>query len=466
MGFNNFRANVLLRVLAFIALTLVLAWSSLDTPWVATPFACAVLMLLSVVELIRYVERTTGELASFLNFVTHEDFSTPVTKPYKGKVFAELSRAYAVLAGTLRRLNLQKAANYQYLEAVIEHVGIALCCLNESGEVKMSNDSAHRLFGVPYLHSNRSFGRIDQRLPDLLMRLTNGERTLLDVRRGDDTLQLVLYATTFELLGQHYKLVSFHNIHDELDQQEIDSWRKLIRVLTHEIMNSVTPIISLSRLLRETMIDESGTPEFRTLLPQEQADMLRSVTAIHARSSGLLDFVQAYRSFAKLPDPVFSQVDARALLERVRQLMSQEISAAQITVDLECSEAGLTIHADAAQAEQVLINLLRNAVEALAGRTQPRIELRAFSTDQTKVLLQVSDNGAGILSEHLDSIFVPFFTTKRNGTGVGLSISRQLMRVNRGGISVRSTPGKGTVFTLRFQGRGKDRAPVAEGAPS
>ena len=454
MAFSNFRANVIVRVLALAALALLLAWSLIDTNWVATPFACGALILLSVVDLVRYLERSTGELARFLNFVAHEDFSTPVTVGYKGKVFAELNQAYAAITGTLRRLNLQKAANYQYLEAVIEHVGVALCCFNETGEVKMTNSPALRLFDVPHLHSNLSFDRIDQRLPDLLMRLSNGERTLLDIRRGDDTLQLVLYATTFELLGQRYKLVSFHNIHDELDQQEIDSWRKLIRVLTHEIMNSVTPIISLSRLVRETMIDETSTPPaFRTLLPQEQADMLRSVTAIHARGSGLLDFVQAYRSFAKLPDPVFSDVDARALLERVRTLMSQEIDASHITVDLQCTEPGLTIHADAGQAEQVLINLLRNAVEAVAGRAHPRIDLRAASTNQGKVFLQVIDNGTGILAEHLDSIFVPFFTTKRNGTGVGLSISRQLMRVNRGGISVRSNPGEGTVVTLRFQRR-------------
>jgi len=454
MAFNNFRAHLILRVLGLAALSLLLAWSLIDTNWVATPFACGALLLLSVFDLIRYLERTTGELTRFLNFVAHEDFSTPVTVAYKGKVFTGLNEAYAVLTGTLRRLNLQKAANYQYLEAVIEHVGVALCCLNESGEVKMTNKPAHRLFDVPYLHSNLSFGRIDPRLPDLLMRLSNGERTLLDIRRGNDTLQLVLYATTFELLGQRYKLVSFHNIHDELDQQEIDSWRKLIRVLTHEIMNSVTPIISLSRLLRETMIDESITPPvFRALLPQEQADMLRSVTAIHARGSGLLDFVQAYRSFAKLPDPVFSDVDARALLERVRTLMSEEMDASRIKVDVQCSEPGLTLHADAGQAEQVLINLLRNAVDAVTGRAQPQIDLRAFSTDQGRVLLQVIDNGPGILPEHLDSIFVPFFTTKRNGTGVGLSISRQLMRVNRGAISVRSNPEEGTVVTLRFQGR-------------
>jgi signal transduction histidine kinase len=465
MGFNNFRANVIVRALALVVLSLVLAWSIVRTTWVATPFVCAALLLLSVVDFVRYVERTSGELASFLNFIAHQDFSTPVTIPYKGRVFAELQHAYRVLSGELRRLNLQREANQQYLEAVIEHVGIALCCLDAAGEVKMLNEPARRLFAVPYLHSNVSFRRIDARLPDLLMQLGDGERMLLDVRLGDDVLQLVLYATVFELLEQRYKLVSFHNIRDELDQQEIDSWRKLIRVLTHEIMNSVTPIISLSRLVRETMIDESKIPPvFRTLVPQEQADMLRSVTAIHTRSSSLLDFVQAYRSFAKLPDPVLGEVDVRTLLERVRTLMSQETDASQIAVDLQCKEPGLAIHADAGHAEQVLINLLRNAVEALAGRPKPRIELRGFRDDQGRIMLQVADNGAGIAAEHLDSIFVPFFTTKRNGTGVGLSISRQLMRVNRGGISVRSTPGEGTVFTLRFPqlpGReaGRERAP-------
>jgi two-component system nitrogen regulation sensor histidine kinase NtrY len=452
MGFNNFRANVILRALAFVVLALVLVWSVLATTWLATPVACGALLVVSVFELIRYVETTSGELATFLNCVAHQDFSTPAMPPNKGSVFAELGHAYRVLSGEFRRLNLQKAADHQYLEAVVEHVGVALCCLDERGGVKMANEPARRLFAVAHLNSHRSFGRIDARLPDLLSGLGDGERTLLDVRRGDDTLRLVLYATTFELLEQCYKLVSFHNIHDELDQQEIDSWLKLVRVLTHEIMNSVTPIISLSGLMRDTMIDETRTPAtFRTLNPEDQADMLRSVTAIHTRSCGLLDFVQAYRSFAKLPQPVFTDVDVRALLERVRTLMSQEIDAAHVAVDLQCKEPCLTVRADAGQVEQVLINLLRNAVEALAGKPQPRIELRGFRNDQGKVLVQVSDNGAGIATEHLDTIFVPFFTTKRNGTGVGLSISRQLMRANRGGISVRSAPGDGSVFTLRFQ---------------
>jgi two-component system, NtrC family, nitrogen regulation sensor histidine kinase NtrY len=452
MGLNNFRANVLVRVVVLAALCVVLAWSLVNTRWVATPLVCGALMLLSVFDLFRYVERTSRDFTRFLNYVAHHDFSTPVSIPYKGKVFTELQNAYQVLAGEFRRLNMQKAANHEYLEAVVAHIGIALVCLDDQGIVKMMNGSARRLFGVPHLNSARTFNRIDERLPDLLQQLEDGDRTLLSVRRGDDTLQLTLYATTFELLEQRYKLVSFQNIRDELDRQEIDSWQKLIRVLTHEIMNSVTPITSLSRLVRETMIDDSGgSPAFRTLTPQDRDDMLRSVTAIHSRSRGLLDFVDAYRSFARLPAPVFSDVDVLALFERARTLMSREVETLGIALTLQCQEAGLRIHADAMQVEQVLINLLRNAIESLAECATKRIDLRASRNDQGKVLLQVIDSGPGISPEHLDNIFIPFFTTKRSGTGVGLSVSRQIMHANRGLITVRSVAGEGCVFTLKFQ---------------
>jgi two-component system nitrogen regulation sensor histidine kinase NtrY len=451
MGWNNFRVNVLLRALAFIALCLLLAWALLNTQWVATPLVCGVLILLSVFELIRYVERTSRDLAGFLTFVAHQDFSTPVSLPRKGKVFAELEMAYRVLAGEFRRLRVQKAADHQYLESVVEHVGVALCCFDAQGLVTMMNDPARRLFGVPHLNSVRSFARIDERLPELLQKLGDAERTLLSVQRGDDTLQLVLYATQFELLEQKYTLVSFQNIRDELDRQEIDSWQKLIRVLTHEIMNSVTPITSLSGLIRDTLIDDShASPGFRALSLPEQSDILRSVTAIHTRSTGLLEFVEAYRRFAKLPRPTFAEVDVGMLLERVRTLLSQDLEGKHIALEVRRPDPALRVRVDATQIEQVLINLLHNAAEAVADRAAPRIELRGLRNEQGGVLLQVIDNGVGIDPVHLDSIFVPFFTTKRNGTGVGLSVSRQIMLANRGFISVRSTLGEGTTFTLKF----------------
>jgi two-component system nitrogen regulation sensor histidine kinase NtrY len=452
MGLSSFRLNVVLRVAAFACSCLVVMWSLINTQWLATVLLCATLAILCLVELIWYVERTTRDLTGFLAFVTHNDFSTPRASPGKGRVFVELQSAYEVLAGAFRQLNRQKAANHRYLEAVVEHVAVALCCFDEAGMVRMSNAPARRLFNVPHLNSLRSFERIDARLPELLRRMGEGERLLFSVRVADETLQLVLYATTFELLEQRYKLVSFQNIRDELDRQEIDSWQKLIRVLTHEIMNSVTPIVSLSGLIRESLIDESLAPAtFRKLSSSEQHDMLRGVTAIHTRGSGLLDFVQAYRSFARLPAPEFALVEVRALLQRVRMLVSQQTEPGGIVVAVACSQPDLTVRTDARQIEQVLINLMQNAIEALPGTRSPRIELYGSRNDQGQVLMQVIDNGPGIPAEHLDSIFVPFFTTKRNGTGVGLSICRQLMHANRGFISVRSAPQGGTAFTLRFR---------------
>lgn len=451
MVFSNFRANVMLRVAILAALCFVLLWGVINTKWLATPLVCGALLLLATIELIRYVERGSRDFTSFLSFVAHQDFSTAAAVPYTGRPFGQLQDAYRVLIGELRRLHLQKAANHQYLEAVVEHVGVALCCFDEQGVVKMMNGAARRLFDLPHLNSMRTFARIDERLPGVLQELGDGDRALLAVRLGDDALRLVLYATTFALLEQRYKLVSFQNIRDELDQQEIESWRKLIRVMTHEIMNSVTPIISLSGVIRETMIDESGTPGVRALTPHEQNDMLRSITAIHTRSSALLDFVQAYRSFAQLPPPVFTDVEVPALFERVRTLLSREIAQAGVTLQIRCDEPGLRIRADARQAEQVLINLVRNAIEALGSRPAPLIELRGSRNDDGDAILHVVDNGLGIAPEHLDSIFVPFFTTKRNGTGVGLSVSRQIMQANQGAISVRSAPGEGCVFTLKFQ---------------
>lgn len=456
MASTSFRTHVALRIVALPVLSAALAFGLTSTTWVMTPLLCAVLLVLVTFELIRYVETSARELSIFLRLAAHGDFTVPVPRPGKGRVFSELQEAYLILARQLQRLSQQKAADHRYLEAVVDHVGVALCCLDSAGKVTMLNQPARSLFRVPHLNSLRSFARVDERLPSLLQGLGNGERALLAVRRGDEVLQLVLFATTFEQPGARYKLVSFQDIADELERREADSWQKLISVLTHEIMNSVTPIVSLSSLLRDTMIDESCTPPqlraLQPLQPQEREDMLRSIAAIHARSSGLLEFVQAYRSFSRVPAPSFADVAVAALLERARTLMAQALDTQRIAVEVSCQPADLTLRADPLQLEQVLINLMRNAGEALEGHPAPRISLRGLRDNQGQVLLQVIDNGPGIAVEHLDSIFVPFFTTKRGGTGVGLSISRQLVRANRGSLAVRSSVGEGAVFVLRFAG--------------
>jgi nitrogen fixation/metabolism regulation signal transduction histidine kinase len=450
MGFSNFRLNVAARALLLFALTAVAVWGATNTAWQVTPIVCVILAVAVLVELVRYVESVNRELAGFLSFVAHGDFAVSLPLAAKGKVFRELESAYRLLAGKYRELNLERAANHRYLEALVEHVSIALICLDGDGAVTLMNREAKALFKTPYLANLKAFARIDPQLPEAIAGLADGDRALVGVKIGDETLQLALFATEFELPGGRYKLISFQNIRDELEQREIDYSQKLIKVLTHEIMNSVTPIISLTKLIGDRLVDEkSGGLSVQGLASEEQQDLGRGLASIHSRGSGLLKFVQAYSALTNLPRPSFAAVDVAALLDRVHALMAPALEGARLEV--QTVGANLTVRADSQQIEQVLINLVKNAAEALAGRPDGRVVLRGARDDQGKVLIQVIDNGPGIDPKHVDDIFLPFFTTKRGGSGVGLSVSRQVMALNKGSLTVKTAWGSGSEFTLRFR---------------
>ncbi|HYP78724.1 MAG TPA: ATP-binding protein, partial [Steroidobacteraceae bacterium] len=380
----------------------------------------------------------------FLSSITHQDYSVPIPVRKSGRESDRLDQVYRRLAAEFKRLNLQKAANHQYLEAVVEHVGVALVSLDDTGSIAMMNEPARRLFGLAHVSGLKSFARFDPRLPGLLEQIQDGGRDLLRVQRGDELLHVVLYATEFTLLGRSYKLVSFQNIRDELEKREIESWQKLIRVLTHEIMNSVTPIISLSKVVQESLSDMHGG----VLAEAERDDLLRSVNAVYSRSNGLLEFVKAYRSFATVPTAAFQPVNALALLRHAATLMSETLASQGIELEIDCTDDELRVNVDPYQFEQVLINLLRNAAEALVGQEAGRVVLRGARDERGRVLVQVIDNGPGVEPAHLENIFVPFFTTKRGGTGVGLSVSRQLIHANRGFIFLKYAEPRGCAFTL------------------
>ncbi len=451
MAFENFRLNVAARAVALFGLIALATWSATNTAWQITPIACGVFAVVLLAELVRYVESVNREFAQFLSFVAHDDFAASPPLARKGRVFRELESAYRLLAGKFRSLNLQRAANHQYLEALVEHVSIALICLDARGAVTLMNREAKALFKTPHLESLKSFGRVDPTLPAAIEELADGGRALISVKNADETLQLALFATEFELLGERFKLISFQNIRDELEQREIEFSQKLIKVLTHEIMNSVTPIISLTKLIRDRLVDEKSGELTMNLAAEEQHDLTRGLASIHSRGSGLLKFVQAYSVLTNLPRPSLAEVDVVALLDRVHALMAPVLEAERVALQAQAAGAHLTVRADPQQVEQVLINLLKNAAEALAGQEDGRVILRGARDDHGKVLIQVIDNGPGIDAAHLDNIFLPFFTTKRAGSGVGLSVSRQIMALNKGMLTVKTAQGAGSEFMLRFR---------------
>jgi nitrogen fixation/metabolism regulation signal transduction histidine kinase len=436
---SSFRVNVVARVALLAALLFVLWWSLLRTTWDATPVICAVLLALTVAELIRYLERGTRDLANLLRAVAGGDFTSALPARRLGAPFAEYEDAARTLIRTYQRLDLRRAASDELLRDVVEQLGAAVLCFSATGRIAFANAAARSMLGVPGATGVHSLAATDPRLPAQLMSLRNDERAQIELTVGSESALLLLHARRFTLLDETFTVVFCHDIRNELESRDVQAWQTLTRVLTHEMMNSLTPIMTLSGLLRA-----AGTGAMK---PGSE-DVAESIEVIHERSSGLARFIQAYRQFAHPPTPRPARIRAAALLDRVARLKRPELEQAGIRIEVD-ADPGALLHVDAQQMEQVLINLLRNAQDALTGQQSGRIELRSGRDPQGRALIEVIDNGPGIPAEIRDKVFVPFFTTRTGGTGIGLALSRQLVQLNGGKISVDSHPGY-CRFTLRM----------------
>ena len=334
---------------------------------------------------------------------------------------------------------------------MVQHVAIGLIAFHPDGEVHLINTAAKRLFRIPHLKNIKTLDTLSNPLVETLFRLKPREKALVKIEADGDLMHLALYATEFKLSGQSFSLVSIQNIHSELEEKEIEAWEKLIRVLTHEIMNSITPIASLASTIKE-LIKESYD-----LLPEGEKNKIEALDdidqashTIQKRSQGLLHFVDAYRNLTLIPKPNMQIFPIKDLLARVEKLMQANIEKKSINFKVKVEPQSLELTADPELMEQVLINLLLNALQAVEKNEKPKIDLEARMHGRGRIIIQVSDNGPGILEENIEKIFIPFFSTKEGGSGIGLSLSRQIMRLHNGSIGVHSDPGVETVFTLRF----------------
>ena len=321
---------------------------------------------------------------------------------------------------------------------MVQHIGVGLIVFDNAGAVSLINNAAKRLLGVPRLGHIADLNRVNPILTTTLQNLGPQGRDLVSL----EEIRLALHASVFQIGDRKHTLVALHDIGPDLDEKEMEAWQNLIRVLTHEIMNSITPIASLAAtadgMLKDDALDAETTEDIRT-----------AVSTIQRRSEGLLHFVEAYRDLTRVPAPSFEIVPVAGLFARVEQLMRPQFAESAVELHTEVNPPSLELTADPEQVEQILINLLRNAREATAGRAGARVDLTAHLAHD-KVVVEVADNGPGIVEEALGKVFIPFFTTKPDGSGIGLSLCRQIMRLHRGSISARSEPGVRTVFALRF----------------
>lgn len=406
-------------------------------------FLMGAFVIAQVAELIHYINRSNRDIASFLLSIRHDDFSTSFKEKGTSNSFGELYQSLNQITDQFKRIRAEKESNFQYLQTVVKHVNVGLMCFDESGKILLMNRALQNLLRKPHLGKVDSLRHIDPQLLEAVQQLQPGERALLKLHIDNEPRQLAIQAVAFKLQDTGYRLISMQDIKGELDAHELEAWQKLIRILTHEIMNSVSPIISLTATIQDILKDDE------VLAESEAAEDLRvAMAAISKRSQGLLHFTEAYRDLTRVPTPQIQPVDARALIEGIEVLFRTKMEEKGITFQLHLPANGLQLEADPELIEQVLINLFQNAIDALEGKSDAQITVTGFRNDDGKSVLQIGDNGPGILESLQEQLFVPFFTTKEQGSGIGLNLSRQIMRRHGGSISFQSQEGDGVVFTL------------------
>lgn len=455
MIFKTFRFGIVLRVGFLVGTITLFLYLIFRTEYYVSTVLLCVTIIFQILQLIRYVERTNEKLTRFLNSIRYSDFSQSFPDHGMGDSFQALNEAFGRVIDEFKKERAEKQEHFRYLQTVVQHVGIGLISFNHKGEVELINTAAKRLFQVPALRNIQALGNISPQLLDTVTGLKGGNRTLVRVTVDNETLQLAIYATEFRMHNDLYKLVSFQNIHTELEEKEMEAWQNLTQVLAHEIMNSITPIASLSDTVHMLLEHKSREENNHYTIDKEPLmDVKEALHTINKRSHGLMRFVNSYRNFTQIPEPSFELFPVEELLLRVRNLNKGEAESQNVDIKVSVDPSTLELTADPQLIEQVLINLIKNAFRALQTTEHAEIRLRSFMDSDGKVLIQIQDNGPGISEENIQKIFIPFYSTsqptERGGSGIGLSLSRQIMRMHRGTLTVKSDMEKGTVFTLRF----------------
>lgn len=453
MGFN---LRVLLHVIGIQLTVTALAWClTNDTNYYATMFTLTLLLLIQLAAMIRYISHTNRELTRFLSAVQYGDFSQSFRGSYSNNSFRELGTAFDAVLERLRRERGDKETQASYLQAFIQQLPIAVFCLHQDDHITLGNLACLRLLGLKELNHLRQLTDIDSTLSESVHALEPGQEHHIKVQRLSSALDLRLSCTLLRSKGQLHKLISLLDIRSALESRELEAWHNLIRVMTHEIMNSITPITSLASTA------QGYINEAREQLQQPQTSVQSTLTllddaasataTIGKRGSGLMRFVESYRTLTRVPPPKPIQFAVVNLLKSVQELSQQQAQQQGVQLICRCEPENMTLFADMDLLEQALLNLVKNAFDAVGSITKPTITLIARLTESGSATLDVSDNGSGIPPDILESVFIPFFTTKRGGSGIGLSLVKQIVQMNGGRINVSSTQGVGTTFTMTFR---------------
>ena len=446
---RNFYVQIIFRVILLVAAALGAGFAvASESNLIA--FVCVATIIPVVINLIQLLNTTNRKMSYFLESIQNNDSTLIFPTQISGKPIRELYDGLNKINEQIKQLKIENQQREQYFQTILENVGTGIITCNSNGFVLHANSAVRRMLGLDVLNHINQLDRISRTLFQAVQQIKPFEQKLVSVTSERGTIELSLKATSFKMQTDELLLLSVQDIRNELDEKELDSWMKLIRVLMHEIMNSIAPITSLSESLSK-LFTVDGKLVLREQIDEKTiSTTARGLGVIGEQGNGLIQFVESYRKLTRVPKPDQKIFKVEELVNRMKVLYSSLENSDRVKLAVVVNPPELELFADENLISQVLLNLLKNALEALNGRTDGLIRIMVKVGKNNRPEITVADNGSGIPDEIMEQVFVPFFTTRENGSGIGLSLSRQIMRVHGGSLQVRSVPGKETVFSMIF----------------
>ena len=445
--FQKLEFKILYRVIFLFGTLLITSFLFAKNEWQYL-FLLVPVVLFQLFDLFRFHRKAFEEINLFVESVHFKDFTRHFNVSKAPSELKALRKGFNQINETFKIISNEKEIQYQYLQNIMELVDTGILSYEaENGDVIWMNESLKKMLQLPYLKTIHSLKKREEELYNAIINLKPGEGQIANAHPEKGKFKVLISATAFLTEGKKYNLIAFQNINEAVDETEAKAWQKLLSVMTHEIMNSVAPISSLAGTLKNNLQRSRESPAAREL---ELADLEIGIETIQRRSEGLLKFAETYRNLNKIITPEVKSIYVRDLFENICNLMQPETDRKNIELEIVLKDMDLKINADETLVEQVLINLLVNAMEAVKDVEGGKIILSAGKNYQNKAFIKVSDNGTGMDRDILENIFVPFFSTKKRGSGIGLSLCKQIMMLHKGNIQVQSKLGEGSAFTMQF----------------
>lgn len=450
MGYKSFSWGIVIRVLLMALSQFMALYLHLYHDSTLGSLAFGSILAFQIFDLIKYNQNTNEKITRFLESIQYSDFSTSFTTDSKlGGSYKKLNKAFNEVIKIFKKTRAEKEEQMLFLQIIIQHINTGIISYDDQGKIGLVNNAAKHLLQIPQFKDINDLGKLSGDLLHRVRKLKAGQSLSFKL---NNSLYLDIRSTEMKLGGKKWVLLSLQDISAALKQKELDAWQNLTKVLRHEIMNSIAPIVSLISSLR-TVLKEDVMEKNRNFIIDKEgySDLKEGLDTIESRSKGLVDFIKAYRDYTSIPQPVKSHFMIAHLLEDISTLYREDLGQDQIKIEIEVHPPDISIRGDREQIQMILINLIKNAKEAIAQAKEKTIFIRSGVDMDLHKFIQVIDKGPGIQPNALEDIFVPFYTTKKNGSGIGLAISRQIMNLHKGSLHVHSIPNKQTTFTLRFE---------------